>query len=155
MLSVEIGSYSKLCQMFLFCLNMKSLYNMSTMKYIFYLAHSSSFSFVLAPINNKLQYLLVIILDKVKSSQLVALLVGLMSLFLAKKDLWSGHAPAGNSDLGEYRNKRSFWRKKTCIIKRKRITKEKKKDLSILGNASQNAILVFWDVYFVWFVLFF
>lgn len=57
------------------------------MKYIFYLTRTSSFSFVLAPINNKSQYLLVIILAKVKSSQLVALLVGIMSLFLAKKDL--------------------------------------------------------------------
>lgn len=73
--------------MFLFCLNIKSLYNMSTLKYIFYLAHTSPFSFVLAPINNKLEYLLAIILDTVKSSQLVALLVGIMSLFLAKKDL--------------------------------------------------------------------
>lgn len=58
---------------------------MSKWKYIVYLTCTSSFSFVKAPINNKLQYLLVIILDKVKSSQLVALLVGIMSLFLPKK----------------------------------------------------------------------
>lgn len=68
-----------------------------------------------------------IILNKAKSSQLVTSLVGITSLFLAKKDLWSGHAPAGNSDLGEYINKRKIFLKLKYVWLKEAYYKEKKK----------------------------
>lgn len=58
--------------------------------------------------------------------------------------------------LGNIETKDLF-KEKICIIKEAyyKNKKKRKEILSILDNASQNAILIFWDVYFVWFVLFF
>lgn len=52
---------------------------------------------------------------------------------------------------------KDLFKEKICIIKEAyyKNKKKRKEILSILDNASQNAILIFWDVYFVWFVLFF